>query len=867
MDEIVTIPEQVPADLAITTRHQTRIRSWGATVEAALAAGARSVTSPAELPVGIPDEAAPGLAIGRGASDVAVIADDGGIHTPDQRAVLLLLTDGGVQPERALVCFSISDGLAAATHAPAGWVVVAAPTPDGWRDAAGPAPALTALARRGLPTVLVGTADPRRDRATWDRLSAVGELLRLGGAEVTWVAPPAGMALSELLADPGADSPGVLTRLVAGATAKLGRAPAAPRPRGGPAIANVAEIDDEYGCVRGPRWMDDQGRDRPGQVILSGMAPRIATTEILRDDAYPADSPEGAPSVSHHLVVTLGDGTELPVLGGAIPDAGLAQTRQWLANVEGGAGTFAGVDTHPATPYLIAEALRAHRQSERQIVHARPRTGWFDDPAQPHPVYLFRGGAMGVDGIVHSSVGRIGLPFGWEPSDLESDPQQALRTLFGVAGHLGRPELFAMLMGIITYALAGPAPVGSLLFIGDQSAGKTSLVQAAISTCGKGLVNGMYSAHGTQNAVASLGEGMHQAPVLIDDVVRVKTQHQAEQLAAAIDLALRRGYQGGQAGRERLAKDLASGRFGRAAKDLSRPQIIISADEVPELIVESGLDRAVIVPVRSQEDTWAPGAWQGAVKPLAVDGVLQAAGAHLIRELARMQADAGGQAQWLRWLSSPDMCPSQMPEEWAAGHARDREVIRPFEQGLALLTLAAERLGVPELGGLLGVAQDAITTLVEARTESRPDPAREIIERCKSLVASGKAAALLSSPDEEPPPNVPILGRRMTITDPRGEEMPVVALLAYQVADLTKLPPKRLSRYFASLAVKSRRNEVTRAQRMRSGDDPAPCYCIPLDVWGDSADGEVATRPLKAIPAPPAYDPDDFPPFEEEEAS
>jgi len=816
------VPDHLPDDIVLVPRHRDRLTDLGIPLHLALTLEARSITAAEDLPVGVATDAAPGLAFGGGENTI-VVADAGGAWTVDGRAVLLPIRrpEGVDGPAQTLLALGVLDGLAAAAVAHAGCAVVAAPSLMGWADNDKPAKLIWGLT--GVVTILAPQA-PGRHRPTWDACQKLFAALAAAGCDVRVAAPPSGVGFATLLSGvPEADRAAVLGRLVSGAATKLPRQPAATKPTLRANPSQDATVDDVDACVRAPGWVDAEGHSRPGDILLQSLAPRIVATEVLMDDLAPAKTPAAAEHPSHVLVVRTGDGEDVPLTGGPVPDGELRDVRGWLSRVEGGIGSVATIRAVPFATAMIEGAVRTHRSSERRWIRTYPRTGWVEDEASGAWVYLGPSESIGPDGPVTSSLARVSYSIGWASDVWTADPAKAVRTLLDVATGLGRPELWWTLLGVIVHAWTGADAHGTLLIEGPQNAGKTSVASLAMSAMGRQLTRGMISARGTANAVAALGAGLHQFPAFVDDLARTSDRREREKAVLSLDLLLRRGYAGGVAGRERLAKDLADGRWGAAPKDLTNPQVIISADEVPEGLPPTAISRMVVYPVRRSEDTWVEaGSWEGRWKPLGTSGQLEVAGAYLIREVARMIRDAGGREAWLAVLQDPDFAPTM---DLAWGSPRDREVVRPYAVGISVLTAICARLGIPELGGHFDAAMEALESVKAAREAAAAthSPGEKILDACHSAIASGHFALVDDADEETVSASVTRFGRRVNV-----DGTPCVALIAKQVHKVAATTTTRIRQDLPGILL-GPGGETTR--RVRIGDTPTHCIVIPEDVW------------------------------------
>ncbi len=399
--------------------------------------------------------------------------------------------------------------------------------------------------------------------------------------------------------------------------------------------------------------------DEPSRRILLGCIPVVKDTTTIINDLVDERNAEGETRVK-----TLGAYLTLEVSSKAlgdepyqisIPYEDLPDTNKWIQQLP--SGVAIDIVTPPrrsSDENKVVNAIKQHRTTERHYVTGVARLGW--KMHQGQPCYLFSGGAIGPHGLVQDLrgilTGTAAKVAFRDPSSIKPDDlRTAVRASLVPISFLHKPGLWKLLVGAVAFSTAGFNPKGMLFIYGEPGSGKTHLAQGATAFLTTAFSPGreiMASLEGTDNAIISLSQGIHNSILLFDDVHPAKQQRKRDALSDLIDSLSRVGYSGGTAAKMRAGWDVKRQAVKLPIVTDNRPFIMITAEFQPYGDdARSQLERMFLVRVR-HNDTFLSLAeaegqlYEGFSKPMS--------GAHALEEIAmsgKLNDALGGFISWI----------------------------------------------------------------------------------------------------------------------------------------------------------------------------------------------------------------------------
>jgi len=683
---------------------------------------------------------------------------------------------------------------------------------DGWRIIASPTPAAALTAGGALvtswtkffmdpgqgPWVLIPPKDPTSDRSTYALISAWLEEAKLYSLE--------GIRMRSTFGPPAewfsTREPDIVRKFVLEAPpAKLpSRAPAAPRQRS--SVVGLPTLDLEHACVRAPDEKDANGQVVPGSILVSGACPIVKAVEQELNDLLP-----GQTSICQfRLALVMPDGREVAITK-PVPPSDLRDMNKWLQWADAPEGVALEIDPKVTTGHLVASALQAAAKDATQVL-VRPRTGYLEDNGKVY--YLTTTGGLTSDGLSKRCRADVDYPLDFSPG-LEGDPVAAWRKAMSIANRIVDPTPYLAAVAWGAGVVAGAPPQGCLALVGGPSAGKTTLLRAALAIYGG--IEATWS--GTELARGALLSGCHQAVGLVDDIPPKTSEREQVRQLNSLDQLLRRGYDPRSGARRlQLAETRPSG-TKLAPLDLSAPGICISLEAIPDGLPPSARERMLVWEV-SKDSTWREDMWELTKTDWMGTDLPITAGAHLVMSIVGSIEAFGGLEPWLDKISTASASTKVGKQVMASVDARLRDKLYSYWVGLDILLAAWENMGVPdkEIEEWGYMVQEALLTWSRGtRAADRADSwSGRLLESIQAAIISGKA--VVADHEAAVAPGATRIGW----TVQKG-----VALLPVQVAQVLGLSADVVRQGLAALC------GPTRTQRF--GDQVVRAYLVPAEKW------------------------------------
>lgn len=798
---VKTTPEATT--LALSQKHATYLTGQGIDSSVAVTAGCYTASFPADLPPELAwcADVLPGIVFSHSTLDGRTIpqyrADDPGsgpkyvfpkgcgtfasVH-PTMAARIgfadrLVIVEGTKQYLSAVGYASLTD-LVVGVQGCRSWLSDGAPIAD-FDLLTGAVDGVTSV----TSAVIVFDGDRKTNRSVYDAAEMLRDHLGIIGIDaVTYASLPAGgkAGLDDYLAGrPVAGRAIVFERLLASASTKPGRPPAVRKQSlatTGDLAAVQAVVDELKGVIRDvPQQHGDTLVQGP---CLLGAAVRIVRTTTLVDDLDTTVHQV----VTHDLEVMIGTGEDrLRHVIRDVPDSDLGSPSKWLTQTPNARGTRIHVATGSYACGQIASAIRTHRIDDTVEMVARRQTGWRD--VNGVPAYVHAGGALSADGQILTTRAELDSLYNLisypDPTALPPETVTgAVRSSLTVGTELMHDgTAWTVLLGSMAHAYAGPRPKACIFLVGGGGSGKSVVLGTAMSFQAPeyhydGLL--MANVDSTANAIADSGRGLDHGVIGIDDVRSRGTGRRQEAQDEGVEAKVRTSYAGGSAGRRRLHHDSATGETTARNPDFSSPLVVFGGERLPSAeVAPTTVQRILSVSVKA-ETSLKEGAKAEMVR-LGSDGTMQRAWAGYIRwlaeQIAALQDGGGGAGKAIKdWIALLDARRAEIEQTLVVrlpGAApRTREVPASTLVGIDLYLTYAESIGAITADEQKSLAAEMVEQVITAVQRHAAvelgrniDPAETVLERLRSLVASGKYA-FTTSPTGMVSIGATCLGRR-----------------------------------------------------------------------------------------------------------
>lgn len=502
-------------------------------------------------------------------------------------------------------------------------------------------------------------------------------------------------------------------------------------PRRGPAASKVSTqltIDWDQAQIR--RTIQEGGEGE----VQAGFAARVTTTYSEVDDL----DPSVRRSASHDVEVKLSDGSVHTVRG--ISDKNLGMVDALLEQVPFGTAVHRPTNDL-AFNAAFATAIRIFEADDREYVTRLARTGWARDELSGQWRYATPRGALGADGRHKAPVAGIShLGIGFDEVT-EEQTVGAVKDVLAARNTLSDPGAFWLGLGLTTTALIGVRPRGSLVLLGEKGSGKTTVMRFWSSSVYPKRWASSFSFQSTKGVVGQAGATLEHCIADIDDLKRTNSERVRQESFEGLDLILRRGYDGGSAGRGRLVK-AENGRYVDSPPDPCSPAFVLSAEVLPSAEDSaSTVERALVSEFKSE--TLLPGGARR-LEDLARTGTTNAAMHGLVKWVAAHLNENGDFASWKQKFEAQMIEHQQhlvalLPDT----SPRVAEVASTFLIGInAFLTYALE-LGAIDEAEALELATEGTQSVAKAvashtndRMSDSVPPEESMLSAIRGLLAS-----------------------------------------------------------------------------------------------------------------------------------
>lgn len=754
--------------------------------------------------------------------------------------------------------------LAATTNAPADTLVVGVPGCWGWSKDNVPVPDLQTLVH-GAPMVYISFDGDVRAGSVRDAAERLTEALGMFGVErrnVRYVSLPAGTKLSidDVLA--GFDETlrrDMLKNLLSNAAKTLGRRPAAKKKDRTSAGVQLGECDWDAGVMKNDLIVhtNDDGSTRVtgGEIILQAAIRQIRII-MTTDDLLSRPQPAERLSVVEVAIGETGKPWRQECTVEVHPDL-LLKPRDILALTD---IPEAGLIHVPHAASREAEVLRrtiVESQSVDQHIESRvAHTGW-TTLSDGRLGYLHEGGVITAGGnsdelsALVAGEGRSKLAFA-DPATV-SDRAAAMGAIYRLKGTVSDAVFYATL-GATYQPLTGRPPSGSCTIVGEHGSGKSSFVKNVLSVLPTPVWTTMRN-H-TEAYLRLFPVGMHQLPMLYDDLAITDDIKMNEQMLSAYRSLVRTAYDGAETARGHTVES-ATGGGKRETANLQRnePFMIFTAemrlDRDPSTMERTLAVRHAMRGPEKAEEARAIG------EEVAASGLLHEGFVLTIQSIA---ATMDRNAKRVRDQDAASLMKLQHAENYksarestqmiatAAGmtSSRQMDVIASIATGVLLYMQAWSDI-VPEV-----MTEDfnpfdemdvAIRAMVAAATDEADDPGSRMLDLMRQAVASRKA--VIEGGKEKAvvgDSNKVVMGRHYSLKESPGKPVRCIAFYPSTVAEVLGLGEKQAGQVALALRSKVIKSAQGRTARViRVDDGQMGCFLVPVSIW-DGVEDENAHR-------------------------
>lgn len=867
-------PDAVPTDLVLTDAHRALLERSAVDVDVFLETGGRSVHAAADLPAALQFMGrgqVPGMLFVHQRPDgtrVPQYRPDDVVRTNPEAKYLQAPGTGAIvslHPRmrgrigtsgQLVVVEGTKQALAAVSHAASDVLVVGLQGCANYSEDGVPLGELDDLLSGIGDVVIAYDADVKTNRNVYDAGSRLAAHVHTvtPGATVRFVALPAGAkaGLDDYL---GARKPeiraAVLAQLLSDAKPLPRQAPARKKTSSRPDKSPV--VDWGAGTIRCAPVALDGGVTTPG-TQLADFAARIVASRQVVDDLNANPDRGGTLGVEHDLQVAWGqsggeDREEFTIRG--VPDGQLRSPETWLARIPRALGTHRVYDNTTAGERLIAQAVRGADRENVKTTTALVRTGlWTGESGE---LYVHAAGAIGANGETGEALAVLDDPYwlirypdpaAFTPEQVRDDVCAALEPVNATRGDpderglLVDPTSWFLFEGAHLYTLTG-APTKTVVGLaGLAGSGKTTIVGVSLSRSNPALVErALVSAHGTGTSLREVGVGLHQAFLVVDDLL--KDGESAEVRAAQIaelNVLGRRGYGGGSQGRDRMRVNRTGvGRsVQREGADASWPGLAIVCEVAPRGFELRSLAERLLVDVVEHDTTMRDKPATERMQEIGRSGAMNRSTAAYIQWLMQQVDEAGGRRPWLAQMEARRSAVEKLLDAEKPGLVlpRQREIPAPIIVGWSLwldFALAVKAIDQDEADRLTDLCFEKIADLAEryvaAEFESGASPAEQLLDRIRAAVADERAtfdkrnlgATLIGRLDYSPD------------SGPYVDGAPYVALSPAAAANVLRpTTDKEVRSALRSAAV------GTYPVRIAEGAPAVRCLLIPAATWDPS---------------------------------
>jgi len=765
---------------------------------------------------------------------------------------------------RIVIVEGTKQALVASLYAPDDVVIVGIQGCWGWSAQDTPVPELGLIGAADSHVTIAFDADIATNRDVWTAAERIGDhLILLGASKLSYINVPAGgkAGLDDYL---GTISPAtrsaVFGRILDQVRLKLPRQPARKAKEPVEKVHVTYECDMEHGETVRPEVRNPKdGSVLSPRTVVMPMAARIV------DVVQPIDPSDPTQAVPPHLDIEVAVRDEegnVTTYNVTRPDAALTDIGALLAAIPGGAGISISRPSSPVERADIANAIRVCQAEDTQFIKAYLQFGWKVVDGELR--YLHAGGGLTPEGKNDTSVraqvsSRLQcIDHSRCPTDEES-VRAAVRASLDIRKLLIDPTPWFAVLGLVGLSPLGPAPVAAVALVGENSSGKSVILQTATAFLSERLAHGgrlMSQSDGTPVATDLALNGHDNSFVLIDDIHPEPDQRDQQRQAKAVDAALRRAH--GASSRPRGTVSRTTGLVVEAPRSESNPGVFLSIEPlVMPTLVQSGVDRMLTVNITAKS-TFRPNDYKKFSAP-GIDGRLHTAYAGYLRRLAGRIVNGSfeGREGWIRKKSAFKHWPTTNHEaalsEWGRwvewNKTKEAEGLFPLVSdrvtkravtvvsglvaGLGEWLDYAEAVGAIDASLALELFEqgkqlfaDAVNAHTNTNMNSGGAPSYEqMLDQLRAAVASGRYCIGDSMS------NVTSIGRRTTVAG-----RPCIAIIPSLRIDGVH---GDIARTLRPVALLDSQGRSTRAISL-SSTTRLRCVVIPLDVWNGSTSDDDA---------------------------
>lgn len=470
----------------------------------------------------------------------------------------------------------------AARYAPVGTLVVTLRGVHGWVSGGVPNSHLGRLVK-GREVVIVADADATAKRAVASGVAGLMKAVKVGGAKsVRWGSVPGSGAAGTddyLLSLDAAERVDAAARLIS-TKATSPRPPKVRRQTTAHGMARYGlDPKPEFGCWYGWGSVDENGQEAPGNAVTDW----IATVDAVRLISGAGETPSVVYRLAVRFAVSDGEEKSLTRVMGPysvdVPLEALQDIPTWLSPVGDGLG--AGAVVPKQLGELIYQSIRMSAMSaprERAIA----RTGWVHDEAEGDWVYAMPNGAITTEGIADTPVADVTGVLRAETAAETPATVADIRATLAFIRRWKRRDAVDAIAGALFFAPTGVEPDGGLVVWGPPASGKSFTVRLLMSMVGSCWLPSRKAGNtfeATPNGVeAAAGSYAHHHVSFLDDFNLPESDRQRDTALEAVRRVSRISYDGPAAKRTRSGWDSKTNSAVLAEKEMSFPQILITAE-------------------------------------------------------------------------------------------------------------------------------------------------------------------------------------------------------------------------------------------------------------------------------------------------